>query len=121
MFRFKDHVAYDLLPGVVYEYTFSRYNSSYYGETERYLKIRSGEHVGISLLTFKITKPSKESLIRDHLLQYVNNSSFDEFTILAHGNKTYLLEIKESLLVKCNQPFLNKNIRSATLRLFDTV
>ena len=121
MLRFKDRVAYEILPGVVYEYTFSRYNSSYYGETERYLKIRYGEHVGISPLTFKITKPSKESLIRDYLLQYNNNPSFDEFTILAHGNKKYLFEIKESLLVKRNQPFLNKNIRSATLHLFDTV
>ena len=29
--------------------------------------------------------------------------------IFAHGNKKYLLEIKESLLIKCNQPVLNKN------------
>ena len=35
---------------------------------------------------------------------------FDEFTILAHGNKKYLLEIKESLLIKHNQPVLNKSM-----------
>ena len=47
MFRFKDSVPYDLVSGVVYEYTCGRCNSSYYGETEKHLKVRSGEHIGI--------------------------------------------------------------------------
>ena len=62
----------------------------------------------------------QESSIRDHLLQCDKNPSFDAFTILAHGNKKYLLEIKESLLIKCYKPILNKNIKSATLHLIDT-
>ena len=33
----------------------------------------------------------------------------------------FLLEIKESLLIKCDQPVLNKNISFATLHLFETV
>ena len=66
-------------------------------------------------------KPSKESSIRDRLLQCDINPSFDEFTTLAHGNKKYWLEIKESLLTKLDQPVLNKNISSATLHFFDTV
>ena len=121
MFRFKDRVPYDLVSGVVYEYTCGRCNSSYYGETERHLKVSSGKHIGISPLTFKKTKPSKESSIRDNLLECDNNPSFDEFTILAHGNKKYLLEIKETFLIKRDQPVLNKNISSTTLHLFDTV
>ena len=121
MCRFKDRVPYNLVSGVVYEYTCSRCNSFYHGETERHLKVRSGEHIEISPLTFKKTKPSKESSICDHLLQCDNNYSFDEFTILAHGNIKYLLEIKESLLTNRDQPVLNKNISSATLHLFDTV
>ena len=52
MVRFKDRVPYDLVPGVVYKYTCGRCNSSYYGDTERHLKVRSGEHMGISPLTF---------------------------------------------------------------------
>ena len=55
------------MSGVVYEYTCGRFNSSYYVETERHSTVRSGEHKGISPLTFKKTKPSKESSIRDHL------------------------------------------------------
>ena len=116
MLRFKDCAPYDLVSGVLYEYTRGRYNSFYYGETERYLKVRSGEHIKISPLTLKKMKPSKENSIRDHLLQCYNNPSFDEFTILAQGNKWYLPEIKESLLIKRDQPVLNKNISSTMLR-----
>ena len=121
VFRFKDRVPYDLVSGVVYEYTCGRCNSSYYGEAERHLKVRSSEHIGISPITFKKTKSPEESSIRDHLLECYNNPSFDEFTILAHGNKKYLLEIKESLLIKRDQPVLNKNISSATLHLMSLV
>ena len=49
----------------------------------------SSEHIGISLLTLKKTKLSKENSIRDHLLECDNNPSFDEFTTLAYGNKKY--------------------------------
>ena len=87
MFRYKDCVTYDLVPGVVYEYMCDRGNSSYYGETERNLKVRSGEHIGIAMLTFKKTKPYKESSIHDHFLGCDNNPSFDKHTIFAHGNK----------------------------------
>ena len=66
-------------------------------------------------------KLSRESLIGDHLLECDNNPSFDEFAILLHRNKKYLLEIKESLLIKCDQPVLNKNISSAALHLFNMV
>ena len=65
VFRFKDRLLSDLVSGVVYKYTYGRCSSAYYAETDRHLKVRSGEHIGISPLTFKKTKPSKESAIRD--------------------------------------------------------
>ena len=74
----------DLVLSVVCEYTYGRCNCYYYGETERHLKVRSDEHIGISPLTFKKTKLSKESSIRDYLLKCHSNPSFDEFTILAN-------------------------------------
>ena len=40
--------------------------------------------------------------------------------MISHGTTKFLLEIKESLLIKCDEPELNKNIVSATLFLFDT-
>ena len=81
VFRFKDRLPYDLVSGVVYKYTCGSCKSSYYGETDRHLKVRSGEHIGISPLTSKKIKPSKKSVIRDHLCN--NAPSFDEFSILA--------------------------------------
>ena len=105
------------MSGVIY--TCGGFNSSYSGETDRHLKVRSEEHIGISPLTFGKVKPSKESAIRDHPLNCNNIPSFDEFTILAYGYHKYILEIKESLLIKRNRPVLNKNISSAKLFLFD--
>ena len=48
VFRFKDRLPFDLVSGVVYKYTCGRCSSSHYGETDRHLKVRSGEHIGIS-------------------------------------------------------------------------
>ena len=87
------------MSGVVYKCTCGRCNSTYYDETDRHLKVRSGEHIGISPLTFKKIKPSKESAIRDHLLNCNNILSFEEFTILGNRNNKFVLEIKESLLI----------------------
>ena len=81
------------------------------------MKVRSGEHIGISPLTFRKVKPLKESAICDHLLNCNNIPSFDEFTILAYGQHNYILEVKESLLIKRDRPVLNKNISSAKLFL----
>ena len=49
VFWFKDRLPFDLVSGVVYKYTCGRWNSSYYGETDRHVKVRSGEHIGIHL------------------------------------------------------------------------
>ena len=76
-------------------------------------------YIGISHLTSKKIRPSKESAIRDHLLICNNVPSFDEFLILAHGNNRFVLEIKESWLIKRDKLVLNKNISSARLFLFD--
>ena len=115
VFRFKDRLPFDLVSGVVYEYTCERCNSSYYGQMDRQMKVRSAEHIEISLLTFRKVKLSKESAVRVHLLNCSIISSFDEFTILAYEHHKYLLEMKISFFVKRDRPVLNKNISSAKL------
>ena len=107
------------MPGVVCEYACGKCYYSYCGETNRQLKVRSGEHIWILLLTFRKVKPSKESVIRDHLLICNNTLSFDEFIIFVYEHQKYIVEIKESLLIKWDKPVLNKNISSAKLFLFD--
>ena len=45
--------------------------------------------------------------------------SFNNFSILLHENKKYLLEIKESLLIAREKISLNRKFNSAPLYLFD--
>ena len=94
---------------------------THYGESIRHLDIRSGEHVGVSPLPGKKVKPSNNCSICDHLLHSNFLPSFDNFSVLAHENKKYLLEIKESLLIMRDKPSLNRNINSAPSYLFDKV
>ena len=91
------------MSGVVYKFQYGLCNESYYGESIIHLDIKSGEHIGVSHLTGKKFK-----------------RSFDNFSILAH-KKTYLSEIKESLLIMGDKLSLNSYISSAPLHLFDKV
>ena len=68
VFRFKDRLPYDLVPCDVYKFQCGRCNACYYGETDRNLKVRLGEHIGIPQLIFKNVKLSAKSSICDHLL-----------------------------------------------------
>ena len=52
-------------------------------------------------------KPKAESSVRNHLLFCDHSPFFDDFTILVHRSNKFLLEIKESLLIKINKPELN--------------
>ena len=67
-FRYKDPIPKDLISGVVYKFQCGLCNEFYYGESIRHLDIRSGGHIGVSLLTGEKVKPSNNSAICDHLL-----------------------------------------------------
>ena len=116
-FRFKEPLSFDLMSKVVYKYTCGRCSSFYYGETDRHLRVRAGEHIGLTPLTFKKCKRSKESAVCDHLLFCDNDTSFEEFSVLAKASSKFSLEIKESLLIKRDTPNLNRNTASAKLFL----
>ena len=97
-----------------------RCNFSYYGEMDKHLRVRAGEHIGLSCLTFKKYRPSKESTVHDHLLFCDNDPSFEEFSVLAKASSKFSLEIKEILLIKRDTPNLNRNTASVELLLFDS-
>ena len=85
----------------------------------RDLYIRSGEHIGVPPLTAKKVKPISNSAVHDHSLHCNYLPSFN-FSILAHENKKFLLEVRENLIMR-DKPSLNRNISSAPLYLFDKV
>ena len=70
-------------------------------------------------LTGKRLKSVKQSAVYDHLLKYNCSIDFDHFDILASDANKFRLLIKESLLMKRDQPQLNKTIKSFPLKLFD--
>ena len=51
LFRFKDVIPKELRSHLVYKFSCSSCNATYYGKTERHLNVRSGEHIGLSPLT----------------------------------------------------------------------
>ena len=81
--------------------------------------VRNGEHIGISPLTNKRVQPRKDIAIYHHLLNYNYSATFEDFSVLCHENKKYLLELKESLLIMRDRPPMNRNVRSAPLYLFE--
>ena len=80
---------------------------------------RAAEHMGISNLTGKRLRSVKQSAVSDHLLECNCSIDFDHFDILASDANKFRRLIKESLLIKHDQPQLNKTIKSFPLKLFD--
>ena len=119
-FLFKDRIPKELTSGVIYKFQCGLCNESYYAKCVRHLNVRIREHIGISRLTRKKSKP-KGTTVRDHLLLYNHSPSFENFSVPTNDNKTFLFELKESLLIMRDKPSLNRNIRSAPLYLFDEV
>ena len=80
---------------------------------------RAADHIGISNLTGKCLKPVKQSAVSDHLLECNCSIDFDHFDILASDANRFRLLIKESLVIKRDQPQLNKTIKSFPLKRFE--
>ena len=103
----------------------SNWKVTYYGKTFRHFFTRAAEHMGISNLTGKRLKCVKQSAVSDHLLECNCSIDFhfsfptDHFDILASDANKFRLLIKENLLIKRDQPQLNKTIKSFPLKLFD--
>ena len=69
LFRFKDTLYKKIRSDLVYRYSCSSCNATYYGKTYRHLFTRAAEHMGISNLTAKGVKNVKEAAVSEHLLQ----------------------------------------------------
>ena len=119
LFRFKDVIPKELRSRLVYKFSYSRCNATYYGITECHLNVRSGEHIGSSALTGNRVA-CKPSAISDHLLLHEhNNSSFNKLSILCCENNAFELSLRESILIKRDFPELYRNVSSMPLLLFN--
>ena len=117
--RFKDTLNKKIRSHLVYRYSCSSCNATYYGKTYRHFFTRAAGHMGISNLTSKRVKNVKESAVSDHLLQCYCAIDFDHFDVLASDTNSFRFLIKESLLIKRDKPVLNRTVKSFLLKLFD--
>ena len=62
-------------------------------------EVKSGEHIGISPLTNKTVQLRKDSAVCHLLLNCNYSPTFEDFSVLCHENKKYLLELKGSFLI----------------------
>ena len=118
LFRYKDSLQKKIRSDNVYIYMCSNCKVTYYGKTYRHFFTRAAKHMGISNLTGKRLKYVKQSAVSDHLLECNCSIDFDHFDILASDVNKFRLLIKESLLIKRDQPQLNKTIKSIALKFF---
>ena len=119
LFRFKDIIPKVISSHLVYKFTCTCSNATYYGESERHFFVRAYEHLGMTPLTGKRVRKPKKSAIFDHILLNGHDASFQDFMILLKENNRFKLHLKESLLIKRDKPELNRNIYSYLLELFD--
>ena len=103
---------------LIYIFHCSNCNITYYGETERHLKVRAGKRISTSPLTGKRVHNNKKSSVKDHCLLSGHVCSFDNFTVLNYESHKFKRLIKESLLVTKDKLLLNKQVRSLKLELF---
>ena len=119
LFHFKDTLDKKIRSDLVYRYTCSNCNVTYYGKTYQHFFTRAAQHMGISNLTEKRVKNVKQSAVSDHLLQYDCSINFGDLDILASETNNFRLLIKESLLIMHDKPVLYRTTTSFPLKLFD--
>ena len=104
LFRCNSSLKKEIRSDIVYKYTCS---SCKVKHTATFFT-RTAEHMGISNLTVKRLQSVKQSEVSDHLLECNCSIDLDHFDILASDANKFRLLIKESLLIKRDQPELNK-------------
>ena len=117
LFRYEDSLQKKIRSDIVYRYMCSNCRLLIMVKHRRFFT-RAAKHMGISNLIGKHLKCVKQSAVSGHLLECNCSIDFDYFYILASDANTFRLLIKESLLIKHDQPQLNKSIKSLSLKRF---
>ena len=116
-FRFKDRVPETLQSNFDYKFKCRSCTASYYSKTYRHMKVRVSEHQGVSPRTGKRVKGTLSTSVRDHMLDCDHRVAWEDFSIIGRESNHYLLETKESLFIKRDNPSLNRNKYSQELLL----
>ena len=102
---------------LVYKFKCNIYSDIYYGKTKCHFKVIACKHLGITPLTGKKVKSPKESAAFD-IFHTGHNASFDDFETLVKESGESRFLLRESLLILCDDPPLNRYVMSIPLELF---
>ena len=120
-FKFKDKIPLQCRSFILYKYLCNKCNLVYYGKTFRHYKVRVYEHLGKSLKTDKPFKFNSKNSNNTAVLNHIHNckckASMDDFKIIGSAKNDYHLRIKESIIIKKDNPILNKSVKSTPLSL----
>ena len=90
-FQFNDKMPYYFRSNVVYKFSYSRCNATYYSETYQHLSVRNGEHLHVSPLPLKALKCD------NHLLIFSSQGQIKSFDITYHLMNSYWTKMKRHL------------------------
>ena len=82
------------------------------------MKVQVSEHQGVSPRTSKQVKGMLYMSVRDQMLDYNHTVAWEDFFFIGRESNHFLLETKESLFIKQDNPSLNRNKYSQELFLF---
>ena len=121
-FTFKDKLPAALDSHVIYKYTCANCNVSYVGCTKRYWEKRLEEHTHVSGLTGKPLTGVQIYAPLQHVREAKCGSSAkvyrEDFEFIGRDNNSYILQVKESILIYKLKPKLNGAQTSVPLYLF---
>ena len=82
------------------------------------MKVWVSEDQGASPKTGKRDKGTLSTSVRDHMLDCEHRPAWEDFSIFDRESNNYLLETKENVFIKRDNPSLSRNKYSQELFLF---
>ena len=122
-FRYKDNIPLDYMSQVIYKFVCNTCNSVYIGKTPRHYGVRKCEHLTISAFTRKPVDRTSQvrTSVELHGLSEGHVNTEDSISLMAFAPKSRYdvkLRTQESILIKKQDPNLNRQITSIPLVLF---
>ena len=88
-FKSEDSILLHLPSHLIYKFQCSNCNITYYGETDRHLEVKAGEHINTSPLTKNRVNNNKKSSVKDHCLLSGHVCSFEDFSVLNYESHKF--------------------------------
>ena len=115
--KHKETLPDSLCSGLVYKYGCGACGATYLGQTQKALRSRVGEHLGVSARTGHLLAKPAQSIVREHLETCSGVRSIKEFNKVRCFSDHLLLKIYVSIEIAYSKPDLNQEGSSVELFL----